>query len=259
MTQCAVVPKKADEPTTAASAHVLSPGALPDEPLFDFILIPVIKDSTPGREAKHSSSWPKGIAPEKISGRLKVVKPVLKEESVFSPDRRQQRRLLAVMVADAVGYSRLMHDDETATVAALNANKKMIMREVKVREGQVVDAPGDNLLAVFTSAVAAVSCAVALQRHMEQMNRGLTADRRMDFRVGIHLGDVVCQGSSIYGDTVNITARLQRMAEPGGIRISRAVYDQAQTVLNLRYEDMGTQPMKNLPSLRSVYRVGGWK
>ena len=140
-----------------------------------------------------------------------------------------------------------------------NANKQMIMREVEAHEGQVVDSPGDNLLAVFTSAVAAVSCAVDLQRQMEQMNAGLAAARRMDFRVGIHLGDVVCQGLAIYGDTVNITARLQRMAEPGGIRISRAVYDQVRHVLSLHYEDMGTQPMKNLPSLRSVYRVGGGK
>ena len=259
MTQCAVVPRKADGPPTAASGNILNMDALPEDPLFDFILIPVKKVRKHDREARPSTPWPGGMVPEAISGRLKVLKPDPQEKTVLIPNRRQHRRLLAVMVADAVGYSRLMHDDETATVAFLNANKQMIMREVEAHEGQVVDAPGDNLLAVFTSAVAAVRCAVSLQRHMEQMNRGLTAARRMDFRVGIHLGDVLCQGPSIYGDTVNITARLQRMAEPGGIRISRAVYDQARAVLNLRYEYMGTQPMKNLPSLRSVYRVGGSK
>ena len=259
MTQYTVVTREADGQPAVAPTNMSKPDAPSEEPLFDFILIPIKKGQAHVREARPSTPWSGDIATEAISGRLKVVRPEPQQETISNPNHRQRRRLMAVMVADAVGYSRLMHDDETATVAALNANKQMIMREVEAYEGQVVDSPGDNLLAVFTSAVAAVSCAVDLQRHIEQMNSGLAAARRMDFRVGIHLGDVVCQEQAIYGDTVNITARLQRMAEPGGIRISRAVHDQVRHVLSLHYEDMGTQPMKNLPSLRSVYRVGGYQ
>ena len=248
----AVAPREADGQPAAAPANMTNPDAPSAEALFDFILIPVKKGLANGREAGPGASWTGDMVPAAVSAQLNVVKPEPQKEAVFNSNHRQHRRLMAVMVADAVGYSRLMHDDETATVAALNANKQMIMREVAAHDGQVVDSPGDNLLAVFTSAVAAVCCAVDLQRRMEQMNAGLAAAR-------IHLGDVVCLGSSLYGDTVNITARLQRMAEPGGIRISRAVYDQVRHVLSLHYEDMGTQPMKNLPSLRSVYRVGGGK
>ncbi len=137
-----------------------------------------------------------------------------------------ERRLAAILSADAVGYSRLMAEDEAGTIRTLTAYRTEISTLVEQHRGRVVDAPGDNVLAEFRTALAAVECAVEIQRVLNARNVGLPEVRRMQFRIGVHLGDVAVEGDRIYGDGVNIAARLEALAEPGGICISAAVYEQ---------------------------------
>ena len=134
-----------------------------------------------------------------------------------------ERKLAAVLSADAVGYSRLMSDDDEATVRTIEVYRKSIQRTIQTFRGRLVDAPGDNLLAEFPSAVGSVRCAIEIQRLLTAENAKLEPDRRMPFRIGIHLGDVVCEGERIYGDGVNIAARLEALAEPGRICLRTGV------------------------------------
>jgi adenylate cyclase len=136
-----------------------------------------------------------------------------------------KRKLTVILSADAEGYSRLMGDNEESTIRTLTGYIETMTNCIRQHRGRVVDAPGDNLLAEFASVVDAVSCAAAIQQRLFERNAELPAERKMQFRIGINLGDVVAEGDRIYGDGVNIAARLEGLAEGGGICISRSAYD----------------------------------
>jgi adenylate cyclase len=165
------------------------------------------------------------------------------------------RRLAAILSADAVSYSRLMAEDEVATVQTLQAHREHLARLVFQHRGRVVDSPGDNLLAEFPSALDAVRSAVQIQRALEASNAGLPLDRRMEFRIGVHLGDVMVDGDRIYGDGINIAARIERLAEPGAVCVSAPVWDQVRHKLGLPGEDLGDQALKNIPEPVRVYQL----
>ena len=166
-----------------------------------------------------------------------------------------QRKLTAILCADVAGYSRLMGADEEATIETLTAYRKVFTSRIKKHRGSVVDAKGDAILAEFASVVDAVGSAVEIQRELAEKNAGLPNDRRMDFRIGINLGDVVVKDGVIYGDGVNIAARLESLAEPGGICISRPVHDQVKSKLKLEFEYLGEQQVKNIGEPVRAYQV----
>jgi adenylate cyclase len=166
-----------------------------------------------------------------------------------------KRKLTAILSADVKGYSRLMGDDEEWTVRTLNACKEVIGSLVGQHRGRVVDAPGDNLLAEFSSVVDALRCAVEIQQALRTKNTPLPETRRMEFRIGINLGDVIEEGSSIYGDGVNIAARIESTAQPGGISLSGTAYDQVKNKVPLVYDYAGEETLKNIADPVRVYRV----
>jgi adenylate cyclase len=166
-----------------------------------------------------------------------------------------QRKLTAILSADVVGYSRLMGDDEEATIETLTAYRNVFLSHIENHSGRVVDAKGDAILAEFASVVDAVNSAVEIQRGLAERNAELSEDRRMDFRIGINLGDVVVKDDVIYGDGVNVAARLESLADPGGICISRPVYDQVESKLNLKCEYLGEQHVKNIAKPVRAYRI----
>src|SRR5215468_2158935 len=145
----------------------------------------------------------------------------------------RERRLAAIFSTDVQGYSRLMGEDEAATVRTITAYRELMATLIQQYRGRVVDSPGDNLLAEFASVVEAVQCAVVIQRELKTRNAALPPQRRMEFRIGINLGDVIVEGERIYGDGVNIAARLEGLAEGGGICISGSVHEQVKTRLAL--------------------------
>ncbi len=161
-------------------------------------------------------------------------------------EERAKRKLSAILSADVKGYSRLMGEDELATVRTMEAYRQMIAEVVGNYRGRVVDSPGDNVLAEFSSVVDAVESAVEIQKELNVKNEELPENRRMEFRIGINLGDVVEEGERIYGDGVNIAARTESLAEGGGICISRNVYDQVKNKLSLEYEHLGEHTVKNI-------------
>ena len=165
------------------------------------------------------------------------------------------RKLAAILSADVAGYSRLMQDDEAATVKTLEAYKQIISDLVKQHRGRVVDSPGDNLLAEFASVVDAVQCAVAVQKELQARNAELPENRKMLFRIGVNLGDVIEEGDRIYGDGVNIAARLESLADPGGICVSKTAFDHIESKLPLGYEFLGEQTVKNIARPVGAYRV----
>ena len=168
---------------------------------------------------------------------------------------RIKYRLAALLSADVVGYSRLMAQDEVATIRTLSAYRDKITTIVGENEGRVVDFVGDNMLAEFHSALDAVDCAGNIQGALFLLNAKLDENRRMNFRIGINLGDILIDGDVIYGDGVNIAARLEGLAESGGICISESVFTQVHNKLELGFADMGTQTLKNIPDPVRVYRV----
>jgi adenylate cyclase len=172
-----------------------------------------------------------------------------------TPAVGMQRKLAAIFSTDVAGYSRLMGDDEEATIRTLTAYREVISSLVQHHRGRVVDAPGDNLLAEFASVVDAVRCAVEIQQELKTKNAELPDHRRMQFRIGINLGDVIVEGARLYGDGVNIAARLESLAEAGGICISGTVHDHVKNKLALKYEDLGEQVVKNIAEPVRVYRV----
>src|SRR5712692_9763627 len=148
------------------------------------------------------------------------------EEHAAGPRlERLERKLAAIFSADVKGYSRLMGEDEEATIRTLTAYREIMTTLIQQQRGRVVDSPGDNLLAEFASVVDAVRCAVEIQQALKAKNADLPDQRKMEFRIGINLGDVVVEGERLYGDGVNIAARLEGLAEPGGICISGTVYE----------------------------------
>ena len=166
-----------------------------------------------------------------------------------------KRKLTAILSADVVGYSRLMDDNEEATIRTLNDYRAFITSLIQQYRGRVVDAIGDNLLAEFASAVDAINCSVETQRDLAERNAELPNERKMEFRIGVNVGDVVDEGGRIYGDGVNIAARVEGLAEAGGICISGRVYDQVENKLDLAYEFLGEQKVKNITRPVRIYRV----
>jgi len=166
-----------------------------------------------------------------------------------------KRKLAAIFSADVKGYSRLMGEDEEWTVRTLSAYRKVIRNLVQQYRGRVVDAPGDNVLAEFASVVDAVQCAVEIQQVLRAKNAVQPETRRMDFRIGINLGDVIEEGEQIYGDGVNIAARVEGLAEAGGICISESAYQQIENKLPLRYDYLGEHEVKNIVKPVRVYRA----
>lgn len=168
---------------------------------------------------------------------------------------QSKRKLTAILSADVVGYSRLMGDNEEATVRTITEYRKVMTNCIQEHGGRVVDAKGDNVLAEFPSVIDAMRCAVEIQRELKMRNTDLPEHRRMDFRIGINLGDVIEEDAAIYGDGVNIAARLEGLAEPGGICISGIVYDQIKNKLKVSFDYLGEQKVKNITEPVMAYKV----
>ena len=169
---------------------------------------------------------------------------------------RTDRKLAAILAADVVGYSRLVGDDEAGTIARLKAlRKECIEPLVAEYHGRVVKLMGDGALVEFASAVDAVECAVAIQKGVAEREAAESGDRRIAFRIGINIGDIIVEDGDILGDGVNVAARLEGLAEPGGICIARNVHDQVKAKLDLAFEPMGEHRVKNIAEPVTVYRV----
>jgi len=166
-----------------------------------------------------------------------------------------QRRLAAILAADIAGYSRLMHADEAATVRDLKAHQSVILPLIGRHGGRIIDTAGDGIMAEFPSVIGATGCAVEIQTVMAARNEGVTETRRMLFRIGINLGDVIHDENRIYGDGINIAARLEALAEPGGVLVSNTVYDQVRGKLPLTFEDLGERQVKNIEQPVRMYRL----
>ena len=168
----------------------------------------------------------------------------------------QTRRLAAILAADVAGYSRLMGEDEEGTLAALKAMRRELGDpKVKEHRGRIVKTTGDGLLIEFSSVVDAVRCAVEVQEGMAARNADVPEARRIEFRIGINLGDIIRDGRDIFGDGVNVAARLEALAEPGGICVSRVVHDQVRDKLDVAFEDIGEQQFKNIARPVHVWRI----
>jgi adenylate cyclase len=169
-----------------------------------------------------------------------------------------QRRLAAILVADVVGYSRLMERDETGTLAALTERRKTVLQPLVTRHhGRIVKLMGDGVLVDFASAVNAVACAVDLQKELANANRNTPADRRIELRIGINLGDILTEGGDLYGDGVNIAARLEGLAEPGGIIVSETVVSHVRGKVTFGFEDLGEKKLKNIDGRVRIFKVSG--
>jgi TolB-like protein/class 3 adenylate cyclase len=169
---------------------------------------------------------------------------------------RVERHLAAILAADVAGYSRLMGADEEGTLAALKSIRREVSDpKVKEHRGRIVKTTGDGLLIEFASVVDAVRCAVDVQREMAERNAAVPVERRIELRIGINLGDIIKDGRDIFGDGVNVAARLEALAEPGGICVSRVVRDQVRDKFDIAFEDMGEQQVKNIARPIRVYRI----
>jgi adenylate cyclase len=168
---------------------------------------------------------------------------------------KAKRKLTAILSADVKGYSRLMGEDEKGTVRTLNAYREVMANLIQHHYGRVVDTPGDNLLAEFASVVDAVECSVEIQKELKTRNAELPENRKMEFRIGINLGDVIEEEGRIYGDGVNIAARLESLSEAGGICISGKTYDEIKNKLPLGYKYLGEQTVKNITEPMRTYQV----
>jgi adenylate cyclase len=166
-----------------------------------------------------------------------------------------QRRLAAILAADIAGYSRLMHADEAATVRDLKAHQSVILPLIGRHGGRIIDTAGDGIMAEFPSVIGATECAAEIQTVMAERNEGVPENRRMQFRIGINLGDVIHDETRIYGDGINIAARLEALAEPGGVLVSNTVYDQVRGKLPFIFDDMGERQVKNIEQPVRIYRV----
>jgi adenylate cyclase len=166
-----------------------------------------------------------------------------------------RRRLTTLLCADAAGYTRLMGADEAGTLATLRRRRAAMATLIERHEGRIVNTWGDAVIAEFASVVEAVQCAVETQQELSSHNDELPEEQRMNFRIGINLGDVMLEGDDVYGDGVNIAARLQELAEPGGILISGPVYDQVHNKLSIGFDCLGEQTLKNVAHPVTGYRV----
>src|SRR5437868_10093988 len=170
--------------------------------------------------------------------------------------RHVERKLAAILAADVAGYSRLMGADEEGTLAQLKAHRRALVDpKIKEHRGKIIKTTGDGALVEFASVVDAVRCSVEIQRGMAERNAGVPTDKRIEFRIGINLGDIIRDEKDIFGDGVNVAARLEGLAEPGGICISRSVRDPVRDKLGFTFEDMGEQALKNIALPIHSYRV----
>jgi adenylate cyclase len=170
-------------------------------------------------------------------------------------EERAKRKLTAILSADVKGYSRLMGEDEVGTVKTLKEYREIMARFIQKHGGRVVDSPGDNLLVEFASVVDATQCAVEVQEKLNILNSDLPGNKRMEFRMGINLGDVIEDGASIYGDGVNIAARVEALSKEGGICVTGSVFDQIEGKMPLDFEYLGEQTVKNINKPVRVYRI----
>jgi len=165
----------------------------------------------------------------------------------MTAEKRVERRLAAIVAVDVVGYSRLMGADEVGTLRALGAQRReLVDPTIAARRGRIVKTTGDGLLVEFPSAVEAVACAISIQQRIALRNKGVAQDKRLIFRIGINVGDIISEGGDIFGDGVNVAARLESLCEPGGLCISRAVRDQVRDKLPVTFDDLGEQQVKNI-------------
>jgi class 3 adenylate cyclase len=171
-------------------------------------------------------------------------------------EERVQRRLAAILAADVVGYSRLMEQDETGTMAILRARRKEVLEPLVARHhGRIFKVAGDGVLIEFGSAVDAVECAVDLQHDMAVADGDSPDARRIMLRIGVNLGDVMIEGSDLYGEGVNIAARLEALAEPGSVVVSRTVFNHVRGKVKLGFDDLGEQQLKNIAEPVRIYQV----
>jgi adenylate cyclase len=171
-------------------------------------------------------------------------------------EERVHRRLAAVLAADIAGYSRLMGKDEEGTLAALRAlRREVVDPKIADHRGRIVKTTGDGLLVEFTSVVDAVRCAIEVQREMMKRNTTVPAGRRIEFRMGINVGDIIIEDADLFGDGVNIAARLEALAEPGGICLSAAAHEQVRDRLDITFNDLSEQHLKNIARPVRVYGV----
>ncbi|MFO0997355.1 MAG: adenylate/guanylate cyclase domain-containing protein [Alphaproteobacteria bacterium] len=171
------------------------------------------------------------------------------------PGAPVKRRLAAILATDAVGYSRMMAEDEEGTIRTLAAHRAVIDGIIQFHDGRIVGTAGDSVIAEFASPVEAVRCAIEIQDALKTRNDSFPEDKRLLFRIGINLGDVMVKGEDLLGDGVNVAARLESLAEPGGILVSSSVYDQITGKLSLSFTDMGEQALKNIPRPVRAFRV----
>jgi class 3 adenylate cyclase len=209
----------------------------------------------------HLALADRGVAPVRRSGhdlRGAGRRPAAHtgEEAPVEPSS-VKRRLTCILAADAVGYSQQMGRDEEGTIRVLSAHRAIIDGIIAFHQGRIVSTAGDSVIAEFSSAVDSVRCAVEIQEALKTRNDSLPEHRQMRFRIGVNLGDVVVKNDDLLGDGVNVAARLETMAEPGGICISSSVYDQITGKLDLGFQDIGDQSLKNISRPIHVYRVSG--
>jgi len=172
----------------------------------------------------------------------------MQDESGSASGRKpsMERRLATILMADVVGYSKMMGENEERTIEVLRGHREVFDEMLKLHRGRIFNTAGDAILAEFPSAVDAVRCATEVQAALRTRNDHLPPEQRMVFRIGVNLGDVIVQGGDLLGDGVNVAARIQTIAEPGGICISGSVYDQIQNKLSLQFRQMGEQSFKNI-------------
>ncbi|MGH9548075.1 MAG: adenylate/guanylate cyclase domain-containing protein, partial [Terriglobales bacterium] len=171
-------------------------------------------------------------------------------------EERVDRRLAAIFAGDIAGYSRLMGADEEGTLRQVKAHRReLVDPKITEHRGRIVKTTGDGILVEFFSVVDAVRCAVDIQRVMVERNAGVATDKRIEFRIGINVGDIIIDGDDIFGDGVNVAARLEALADPGGIMVSTVVHDQVRDKLSFDFEDMGEQAVKNIVRPVGVHRV----
>jgi class 3 adenylate cyclase len=169
---------------------------------------------------------------------------------------RVERHLAAILAADVAGYSRLMGADEVGTLARLRTHRgELLDPAIEMHRGHIANTAGDSILAEFGSVMDAVTCAVEIQRSMLERNSEIPPDQRIEFRIGINLGDVISEGTDIFGDGVNVAARLESIADRGGICISRQVLDQVEGKLDVTYRELGRQNLKNIVKPVEVYAI----
>ncbi len=166
-----------------------------------------------------------------------------------------ERKLVAILAADVEGYSQLMHEDEEATLATLSSHRAIVDTLIQSLNGRIAGTAGDSVLAEFASVVDAVRCAVSIQQSLVEANRRLIPERQMQFRIGINVGDVILKDGDLFGDGINVAARLEALADPGGICVTRGVRDYIRDKIEYTFEDMGEQKVKNIPRPIRVFKV----